>query len=295
MMIKKYLPIFLAAIFFISCSNNNEAQAQKTMDAEQEKSASDIKKEEKAKAKALKKVMKGAKTTPEGLSYVITKSVEEGKFPVKGDVVKVHYQGRKLMDTTYFDSSYRRGESLPLKVGVGMVIKGWDVGIPLLKEGERATLIIPDSLGYGKEGSGGRGPLGTLIFDVELVEIVDIGPYSTEGKEEKTTPSGLKYTTIVETDGEMPKKGQTVHVHYTGYLEDGTKFDSSWDRMRPFNFQLGMGRVIKGWDEGVALMKVGEKARFVIPSNLGYGPNGAGGVIPPNAALIFDVELLKIQ
>lgn len=295
-MIKKYLPIILAGLLLISCSNNNEVNAQQTVDAQQEKSASELKKEQKEKEKALKKIMKGAKTTPEGLSYVITKSVAEGKMPQKGDVVKVHYQGRKLMDTAFFDSSYKRGEPLPLKVGVGMVIKGWDIGIPLLKVGEKATLIIPDTLGYGKEDSGGRGPLGTLIFDVELVEIADIGPYKTEGLEAKTTASGLKYYVVQENaEGEIPKKGEMVHVHYSGYLEDGTKFDSSWDRMRPFNFQLGIGRVIKGWDEGIGLLKVGEKARFVIPSELGYGSSGAGGVIPPNATLIFDVELLKVQ
>jgi peptidylprolyl isomerase len=294
-MIKKYLPVILAAFILMSCSNNNEVSAQKTVDAEQEKTPSELKKEAKVKAKALKKLMKKAKTTPEGLSYIITTSVEEGEFPKKGELVKVHYQGRKLMDTAYFDSSYKRGEPLPLKVGVGMVIKGWDIGIPLLKVGEKATLIIPDSLGYGKEGSGGRGPLGTLVFDVELVEIIDIGPYKTEGVKEQTTASGLKYFVTKEAEGDMAASGQTVHVHYTGYLEDGTKFDSSWDRMKPFNFQLGMGRVIKGWDEGIALLKVGEKARFVIPSELGYGTRGAGGSIPPNATLVFDVELLKIQ
>ena len=176
MMIRKYLPIILAALLFVSCSSNNEVSAQKTVDAEQEKSPAQLKKEAKARKKALKKIMKGTETTPEGLSYKVTQSVEEGVNPKKGDIVTVHYQGRKLMDTAYFDSSYKRGEPLPLKVGVGMVIKGWDLGIPLLKPGEKATLIIPDSLGYGPIGGSGRGPKGTLVFDVELVEIKDIGP-----------------------------------------------------------------------------------------------------------------------
>lgn len=295
-MIKNVFPIVLAAIFWVSCSNSNETVAQNTQDATQEDTSAEAAKKEKEKKKALKKLTKGMSTTPEGLTYKITQTVKEGDQPKKGDIVKVHYQGRKLMDTTYFDSSYKRGEPLPLKVGVGMVIKGWDIGIPLLKVGEKATLVIPDSLAYGKEGSGARGPLGTLVFDVELTEIVNTGPYQTDGLEAKSTATGLKYYVIEETEGDMPKKGQTVHVHYTGYLEDGTKFDSSWDRMRPFNFPLGQGRVIKGWDEGIGLLRVGEKARFVIPSNLGYGASGAGGgLIPPNATLIFDVELLKIQ
>ncbi|NET59270.1 MAG: FKBP-type peptidyl-prolyl cis-trans isomerase [Symploca sp. SIO2E6] len=110
-----------------------------------------------------------------------------------------------------------------------------------------------------------------------------------------TTPSGLKYTDIKEGDGAMPQLGQTVVVHYTGTLSDGTKFDSSRDRKRPFSFKIGVGQVIKGWDEGVASMKVGGQRKLTIPPELGYGARGAGGVIPPNSTLIFDVELIKIS
>ncbi len=106
--------------------------------------------------------------------------------------------------------------------------------------------------------------------------------------------SGLGIKVLEEGDGTLPEKGQRVQVHYTGTLEDGTKFDSSVDRNQPFEFQLGMGRVIRGWDEGVAQLKVGSKALLWIPSELGYGPRGAGGVIPPNATLIFEIQVLDI-
>jgi FKBP-type peptidyl-prolyl cis-trans isomerase len=110
-----------------------------------------------------------------------------------------------------------------------------------------------------------------------------------------TTPTGLKYWVLQAGDGAVPTPGQTVSVHYTGWLADGTKFDSSFDRGKPLAFVLGAGNVIKGWDEGVATMQVGEKRRLQIPSTLGYGPAGAGGMIPGGATLVFEVELVGIS
>ncbi len=115
------------------------------------------------------------------------------------------------------------------------------------------------------------------------------------GAEPIKTSSGLEYVDLVTGDGREAHVGETAVVHYTGWLENGTKFDSSVDRGDPFSFRLGAGRVIKGWDEGVVGMKIGTKRRLIIPPHLGYGSRGAGRVIPPDATLIFEVELLDLR
>lgn len=112
--------------------------------------------------------------------------------------------------------------------------------------------------------------------------------------EQITTASGLQYTDITVGDGASPTPGQIVTVHYTGTLTDGKKFDSSRDRNQPFKFPIGQGKVIKGWDEGVMTMKIGGRRTLTIPGHLAYGPQGYPGVIPPNATLVFDVELLGV-
>ncbi len=123
----------------------------------------------------------------------------------------------------------------------------------------------------------------------------DDKPATGENQKVITTKSGLKYVDEKEGTGKEAKAGDKVSVHYTGWLKDGKKFDSSKDRGTPFEFNLGAGDVIKGWDEGVAGMKVGGKRKLIIPSELGYGKRGAGGVIPPDAELTFEVELLGIR
>jgi peptidylprolyl isomerase len=150
------------------------------------------------------------------------------------------------------------------------------------------------------------GALAALAFTAGLVVSFGVSiaagsftPAAAQAKKTMTTASGLQITDTVVGTGESPKTGQTCVMHYTGWLYTngmkGKKFDSSVDRNEPFEFPIGRGRVIKGWDEGVATMKVGGKRTLIIPPSLGYGERGAGGVIPPNAVLMFDVELLGVK
>ena len=167
------------------------------------------------------------------------------------------------------------------------------------------VLIVAQIIGSGKEVVASQSTLDTINsteVEQQVVEGTTLNPtitmaenIMTQNDEEViTTASGLKYVVLTEGDGATPKTGQTVVVHYTGTLEDGSKFDSSRDRNQPFQFKVGVGQVIKGWDEGVGSIKVGERRKLIIPPDLGYGSRGAGGVIPPNATLNFDVELLRI-
>lgn len=232
-------------------------------------------------------------TTASGLKYTILKK-GKGEKPLAGENVRVHYTG-KFADGKVFDDSYQRGAPITFKLGKGQVIKGWDEGIALLNEGSKASFIIPPALGYGDRAMGTMPPNSTLYFDVELVEIVDAPePFDVKGKDTLSLENGLKYIKLNSTEGKPAEAFKTVSVHYTGFLLDGSIFDSSVERGIPFSFVLGKGQVIQGWEQGISKLRVGEKARLVIPSNLGYGERDMG-VIPPNATLIFDVELLEVK
>ena len=132
-----------------------------------------------------------------------------------------------------------------------------------------------------------------IVFGLSLGAF--LSPVLAEEEKPTVTSSGLQYLDLVKGSGREAHVGETVSVHYTGWLKDGTKFDSTVDRGQPFSFRLGAGRVIKGWDEGVVGMNIGSKRKLIIPPHLGYGARGAGQKIPPNATLIFDVELLDLH
>lgn len=140
--------------------------------------------------------------------------------------------------------------------------------------------------------------LGSLLIAAGLLGVAQADDQAAGKKQAGqavTTDSGLQYIDLVEGKGRQAELGDTATVHYTGWLADGTKFDSSLDRRQPFSFRVGAGQVIKGWDEGVGTMKVGGKRKLIIPPDLAYGPRGAGHVIPPNATLTFEVELLGLR
>lgn len=234
--------------------------------------------------------------TPSGLKYAIVKQNKTGETTT-GKKVTVNYSGF-LKDGKMFDSSLDRNQPLVVDIGKGKLFAGLDEAIGLMRKGEKGRFIIPSALAFGERGGGPVPPNSDIIMDLEVVEVAEIPvpvKFDTTGVTPKTTASGLKYFEIkTNNDAPKPQVGQSVKVHYSGYLLDGKMFDSSVERGQPIEFPLGGGQVIRGWEEGIALMHVGDKFRLIIPYHLAYGEEGRAPVIPPKADLIFDVELVGI-
>lgn len=246
------------------------------------------------KAKSQKITNPQTMKTASGLEYTI-KEKGNGKKPAIGDKVVVHYTG-KLTNDTVFDSSIPRGTPFTFKLGAGQVIKGWDEAFQLLQVGDKATIKFGHELGYGERGAGAIPPKATLIFDVELLDVIESPrQWVTTGKDTVSLPSGLKYIVIKDDKkGEKITESSKVTIHYSGFFKDGKPFDSSLDRGQPFTLNLGKGMVIKGLEEGLLQLHKGEKAKLIIPYHLAYGEAGHPPIIQPKSDLIFDIEVLDV-
>lgn len=235
-------------------------------------------------------------TTDSGLQYYDI-TVGEGDTAAEGMLVSNSFTLWYQADEPVYVGASGSTAPISFEVGLGdTVFPGWEEGVVGMKVGGVRQVVIPPDLGFGDVGGGSIPPNSILILEIELLEVREpVKMTEVDEADYTVTESGLKYYDLVEGEGETPQQGQTVIVHYTGWLQDGTKFDSSVDRGTPFNFILGTGSVIPGWDEGVSTMKVGGVRQLVIPPDLGYGESGAGDTIPPGATLVFEVELLGIQ
>jgi len=236
-------------------------------------------------------------TTESGLKYYDLTEGDGGEAAANSTVTTHYTVWVAGDDANSYILSSAGNQPVTFVVGRGdTVFPGWDEGVTGMKVGGKRLLVIPPELALGDQASATIPANSTLIMEIELTDINEpVKMSEVDPNNYTTTESGLQYYDIEEGTGETPQAGQTVVVHYTGWLEDGTQFDSSVDRNEPFSFVLGEGGVIPGWDEGVATMKVGGKRQLRVPAELAYGDAGAGSVIPPGATLIFDIELLEIQ
>lgn len=197
-------------------------------------------------------------------------------------------------------SSYQADKGITFSQGMGRILPGWDIGSLGMKTGGVRLLKIPANLAFGEKGRGKIGPNATIHAQLEVKKVGEprIPPNKApkfQVEDMTANPSGLQILDLVKGSGGAPKKGQNVSVEYTGWLEDGTMFDSSYKGPQALQFSLGHGRVIKGWDEGIASMQIGGKRILRIPPNIAYGERGSPPVIPPNSTLIFQVELVDAK
>lgn len=216
-----------------------------------------------------------------------------------GDIVKVHMTG-SILDGTEFYSTIKKNKPVSVIAGIGKLIAGLDEGLQQLNKGSKAIFKIPAAMGYGEQGYGNIVPPNSdLIFTVEVIEIQSnpnpVNPFNVDGKEMVNGKNSLKYIYVKKLESVKAGTGDSVWVHYIGYLPDGRIFDTSLANKEPFSFKLGDPQIIKGWNKGIALMRIGEKIRFIIPWKMGYGKDGMPPKIPPKTDLTFDIELVKIK
>lgn len=225
-------------------------------------------------------------TTKNGVKIEFLERSENGSAIASGDMVKLKYKG-KLPDGKVFDSSDMLGMALPYFVGVKLSVKGWDEALMKMKTGDKVRMLVPSKMAYGKKGYGKLIPPNTdLTFEMEVLEKI----------EPKVTSTGLKFFKTLEKAGEMAKDGQTLVIHFYGWLQsNGEQFDSSHLSGKAYEFVLGKGKSLPCWDEALRMMRKGEKAFIVSPPELAYGANGIPELVPPNATLIYNLELIDIK
>lgn len=258
-----------------------------------------------------------------GIYFVETK-VGNGAAPVQGTFIKAELVATALFGSKFIDT-YEEGKPYDLEVGTGQLGIGFETAIAKMKTGGKATVVVPSTQAFGEQGVQGYiPPFSPVVFEISILKLITADEMKAQKEQEakeaevelkkleaeeqvkidayvkannvKATPtaSGLILIDVVPGTGAPAVIGNKVSVHYTGYLLDGKKFDSSVDRGQPFEFVLGQGQVIQGWDEAISMMRVGGKAKLIIPSKIGYGARGAGADITPYSPLVFEVELLNI-
>lgn len=234
-------------------------------------------------------------TSESGLKLTVYDLNKKAPKADSGDVISVHYIG-KLADGTKFDASYDRKQPISFTLGEGRVIKGWDEGLQYLHLGDSALFVIPPDIAYGSRSMGSIPANSTLYFIVKVVDIKKaVQPYDCSGLDTVRMNDGLAYIVVKKGKGEAIATGDKAYMQYTGYFTNWKKFDSSSDNGgEDFDFILGRGRVIKGWDIAIVGMKAGEQRRLLIPYELAYGENGRAP-IPAKSNLIFDIELSKFE
>lgn len=236
----------------------------------------------------------GQVETALGLSYTI---LVEGQGQPLSQGERFQAQSEAwLADGTRFFSTRENRAPLDYLLGSGTACAGFDLGVMGMRVGEVRRIYIPARLAFGEAGRGKVPPDSDLVFEVEVTQrgaAVSLRQPPAPGETGQVQGgNGLTYTILRPGQGEPVAPGERVRAHYTGWLTDGRKFDSSLDRGQPFEVQIGVGQVIPGWDQGIVGMRTGEIRRLYLPPELGYGARGAGATIPPNAALVFEVELL---
>jgi FKBP-type peptidyl-prolyl cis-trans isomerase len=296
-------------------------QQQQQLLIQKQQAVLDKKQDQEMLAYFAKNDIKNTKKLPSGV-YVVIDSAGNGDLIKPGYEVAMNYEKHSLNGTKFdsnLDTTYHHVNPMKVVVGQGKLVAGWDEAIQQFKKGGKGKIFVPSKYGFGSNKFGiwpnDTIPANTILkIDVEVLDVIDLAAVAKQLVEKQDneiqaflkannlngvkTNSGLYYVITNEGSGNKPATGDEVTMNYTGMFLDGKKFDSNVDsafgHVSPFKFPLGQGRVIRGWDEGVSLLKKGTKAKFILPSAIGYGANGSG-TIPANAVLQFDVELVEFK